>query len=91
MQSWYVGAMAAKGTVIKSDPERAKMCDALKEGCVPEPGSMRVFHTRRKLLGCGTRLQPGPSAVGRDNTLLADSLQRREDRQGAVHLAPAEA
>ena len=54
-----LGAMAAKGTVIKSDPERAKMHDALKEGWVPEPGSMRVF-TRGVLIGCGTRLQRGP-------------------------------
>ena len=38
------GARAAKGTVIKSDPERAKMHDALKEGCVPEPGPMRLWH-----------------------------------------------
>ena len=45
------GAMAAKGTVSKSDPERAKMRDALKEGCVPEPGSIRVF-TREGPTAC---------------------------------------
>ena len=73
--------MAAKGTVMKNDPERAKMRDALKEGCVPEPGSMRVF-TREEnssavAQGCNLG-QEGISAVGRRNTLLTDSLQGRE-------------
>ena len=76
-----LGAMATKGTVIRSDPERAKMRDALKEGCVPEPGSMRVF-TREEnssavAQGCNLG-QEGISAVGRRNTLLIDSLQGRE-------------
>ena len=73
-----LGAMAAKGTVIKSDRERAKMRDALKEGCVPEPGSMRVF-TREEnsaavAQGCDLG-QEGICAVGRHDTLLIDPLQ----------------
>ena len=75
------GAMAAKGTVIKSDPERAKMHDALKEGCVPEPESMRVFtreeYSSAVAQGCNVG-QEGISAVGRHNTLRTDSLQGRE-------------